>query len=74
MTSVGMASAENMATREPSRFKVVCEDCGSLSIKVEDPANSPSCTLVQCGRCHAVRGTLGELHEMARRGTDLFEF
>jgi hypothetical protein len=56
------------------RFKIVCEDCGSLSIKVADPANSPAATLVQCGRCSAVRGTVGDLHDLARRGTDLFEF
>lgn len=60
--------------REALRFKVVCEACGSLSIKVADPANAPASTPVHCGRCNAVRGTLGELQDMARRGTDSFEF
>ena len=59
---------------EASRFKIVCEACGSLSIKVADPANAPASTPVCCGRCNAVRGTLGELQDMARRGTDTFEF
>jgi hypothetical protein len=26
------------------------------------------------GRCNAVRGTLEELHDLARRGDDVFEF
>lgn len=69
-----MTSAEGADTRDQSRFKFVCEDCGSLSIKVVDPANAPATTLVQCGRCGAVRGTLADLRHLARRGGDLFEF
>jgi hypothetical protein len=69
--SVSMASIENTLEQ---RFKIVCEQCGSLSIKIADPANSPAATLVQCGRCDAVRGTVGDLHDLARRGTELFEF
>ena len=72
--SIAMMSAEDVATRQASRFKIVCEDCGSLSIKVADPANSPAATPVKCGRCGVVRGTLGELHDLARRSTDSFEF
>ena len=55
-------------------LKIVCEECGSLSIKVVDPATAPGTTSIQCGRCNAVRGTLADLHDLARRGTDLFEF
>jgi hypothetical protein len=69
-----MLSHENITAREPSRFKVVCEDCGSLSIKIKDPVNSPGTTPVQCGRCGAVRGTLAELHDLARSSADVFEF
>jgi hypothetical protein len=71
LMSVSMPSIENALEQ---RFKIVCEDCGSLSIKVADPAYSPAATLVQCGRCNAVRRTVGDLHDLARRGTDLFEF
>jgi hypothetical protein len=46
----------------------------SLSIKVADPVNAPGATPVQCGRCGAVRGTLAELRDLARRGDDVFEF
>ena len=61
-------------TREQSGFKAVCCDCGSLSIKVTDLVNAPGDTKIECGRCRAVRGTLAELHVLARRGGDIFEF
>jgi hypothetical protein len=55
-------------------FKVICDACGSLSIKHMDQADaSPACA-IQCGRCNAVRGTLAELHDLTRRGKDFFEF
>jgi hypothetical protein len=58
---------------ERSGFNVVCKDCGSLSIKVADPANAPRTTPVRCGRCGAVRGTLADLHQLAHRSGDAFE-
>ena len=61
-------------TSEQPGFKVVCCDCGSLSIKVTDLVNAPGDTKIECGRCRAVRGTLAELHVLARRGGDIFEF
>lgn len=65
---------EPLHAREQSRFKIVCDECGSLSIKVNDPATAPDDTVVRCGRCNAARGTLAELHDLARGSTDLFEF
>jgi len=66
---------EHFATpHERSGSKVVCSDCGSLSIKVADPVTAAGTTLVDSGHCNAVRGTLSDLHNLARRGTDLFEF
>jgi hypothetical protein len=62
------------ATRARSGFRIVCDCCGGLSIKMADPTTSPDTALVQCRRCDAVRGTLGELHDLARRATDVFEF
>jgi hypothetical protein len=66
-------AAERFPTpqRRPG-FKIVCEQCGSLSIKITDPVNSPVATPVRCGRCGVIRGTLAELHDVARRST--FEF
>ncbi len=60
--------------RERSGFKIVCNDCGSLSIKVADPVNAPGTTPVQCGRCGTIRGTLADLHDLALRSIDVFEF
>jgi hypothetical protein len=59
---------------ESAGFRFVCDRCGGLPIKMVDPVKSPATTVVQCARCDAVRGTLGELHELARRSTDVFEF
>lgn len=59
------------ATR--SGLKIVCEACGNLSIKAVDPA-APGETLIHCGHCNAVRGTLSDLRDLARRSTDVFEF
>jgi hypothetical protein len=59
---------------EQSGFKVVCCECGSLSIRMTDLVNAPEDTKIECGRCKAVRGTLAELHVLARRGNDVFEF
>ena len=57
---------------ENAGFKVVCDICGSLSIKLVDPAQVAS--VIHCGRCNAVRGTLADLQDLARRGKDVFEF
>jgi hypothetical protein len=54
-------------------LKIVCEVCGNLSIKAIDPASAPDLA-VYCGRCNAVRGTVADLRELARRSTDTFEF
>ncbi len=66
------AAQQNIA--EPSGFKVVCCDCGSLSIKATDFVNAPGDTKIECGRCKAVRGTLADLHVLARGGSNSFEF
>jgi hypothetical protein len=72
--SPDMPSAEETTSRERSQFKIVCDECGSLSIKIADPTNLPENALVQCGGCRAIRGTRKDLHALARRSTDLFEF
>jgi hypothetical protein len=60
---------------ERPKFKAVCDECGSLSIKISDPTNAPISTVVECARCNAPRGTLDALHDLARQGNrDLFEF
>ena len=71
--TISSTSADHML--EVPKFKIICDECGSLSIKVSDPVNAPPTTIVRCGRCNAARGTLDELHDVALRGkSDLFEF
>ena len=65
---------EDIAVSQGAGFKMVCDDCGSLSIKAADFAHASLATLIQCGRCSAVRGTLSELHVLARRSSGSYEF
>ncbi|MGZ5873498.1 MAG: hypothetical protein ACXWKP_15455 [Bradyrhizobium sp.] len=60
--------------QERRGLKVVCEECGNLSIKAIDPASATDLAKIYCGRCNAVRGTVADLRELARRSTDIFEF
>jgi len=46
-------------------FQMVCGDCGSLAIKIENPVRAPRETIVFCGDCGASRGTLGALRDLA---------
>ena len=68
----------NLDQRQPERrsgLKVVCEECGNLSIKPIDPASAPDdLAKIYCRRCNAVRGTVADLRALARRSTDAFEF
>lgn len=61
-------------TTGETEFKMVCDVCGSLSIKLSDPTLLASTTTIQCRRCDAVRGTLADLRDLAQRGKDVFEF
>lgn len=55
-------------------FKIICTDCGSLSIKATDPEHASDDTIIECRRCNAVRGTMADLHKLAQHSRDLFEF
>jgi transcription elongation factor Elf1 len=61
-------------TDERSAFKIVCDNCGSLSIKRTDLPAAASDAPIECGRCGAIRGTLADLQTLASQGTDQFEF
>lgn len=60
--------------RKPSGFKIVCDDCGSLSIKVADPVRARETTRVECVRCGVVRGTLADRRGLALSSSDIFQF
>src|ERR1700730_13229012 len=74
--SLVSTSMENVTTMNlqpqtaPTGFKIVCTDCGSLSIKATDPANTSTDTVIKCRRCSAVRGTVADLQVLARGGRD----
>jgi Zn finger protein HypA/HybF involved in hydrogenase expression len=56
------------------KFQFVCEACGSMTIKIDSPEQAAETTIVECGRCHSPRGTMGSLRDLARQGSDAFEF
>ena len=46
---------------------MVCADCGSLAIKIENPEKAFRDAIVYCGQCGASRGTVGALRDLAAR-------
>ena len=48
-------------------FQMVCGDCGSLAIKIENPVSASRETIVHCRDCGASRGTMGALRDLAVR-------
>jgi len=60
--------------QERPGLKVVCDECGNLSIKPIDPANALDSENIYCRRCNAVRGTVADLRDLAQRSADVFEF
>lgn len=62
------------ASQENCGLKIVCDACGSLSIQPIDPANAAEGAEIRCRRCNAIRGTVADLRDLARRATGEFEF
>jgi hypothetical protein len=48
-------------------FQMVCGDCGSLAIKIENPESASRNAIVYCADCGASRGTVGALRDLAVR-------
>ena len=48
-------------------FQMICGDCGSLAIKIENPVSASRKTIVHCGECGVSRGTVGALRDLAVR-------
>jgi hypothetical protein len=55
--------------RSNDDFQMVCDNCGSLTIKIENPVESSSDAVVNCGGCGSARGTLGALRDLAARSS-----
>ena len=50
-----------------AEFQMVCGECGSLTIKIENPESASREAIVYCGHCGASRGTMGGLRDLAVR-------
>jgi hypothetical protein len=48
-------------------FQMVCDNCGSLTIKIENPERASREAIVYCGDCGSSRGTMGALRDLAVR-------
>jgi hypothetical protein len=48
-------------------FQMVCDTCGCLGIKIENPEQASRETLVYCGDCGTSRGTVGALRDLSVR-------
>jgi hypothetical protein len=44
-------------------YKLVCEQCGSLTVVLPIEAQPDPCSLLKCGRCGSPKGTLQSLRE-----------
>jgi hypothetical protein len=60
-------SGESFNMDNNVEFQMVCGDCGSLAIKIENPVTASRKTIVYCGECGASRGTVGALRDLAVR-------
>jgi hypothetical protein len=47
--------------------QMVCGECGSFAIKIENPESASREAIVYCGDCGASRGTAGALRDLAVR-------
>jgi hypothetical protein len=52
---------------KPDEFKLVCENCGSLTVVLPIGANPSPNDVIKCGRCGSPRGTLLMLREKSLR-------
>jgi hypothetical protein len=57
-----------------AEFKLVCDNCNSVSIRIDVGEGAPPSTPIRCGHCDAPRGTLGNLRRLAsKRGSLPFD-
>jgi hypothetical protein len=61
-------------TLEKAGFKVICDRCGNLSVKLPELSQQVATSVIRCGKCGEARGTLEELQHLARHGSTDFEF
>jgi hypothetical protein len=50
----------------PLDFAVVCDNCGSVSVRSDYAEATPPSTIIKCNVCDSPRGTLGVLQSLAK--------
>jgi hypothetical protein len=50
-------------------FKLVCDDCGSLTVTLPFEADPDPQSILKCGRCGTERGTLQSLRERSLKSS-----
>jgi hypothetical protein len=58
-----MSVAANASLNDRQKFKLVCEQCGSLTVALPIEAQPGPCSVLKCGRCGSPRGTLQSLRD-----------
>jgi hypothetical protein len=53
----------NVALQDSQKYKLVCEQCGSLTVALPIEAQPNPCSILKCGRCGSPRGTLQSLRD-----------
>jgi hypothetical protein len=48
-------------------FQIVCNNCGGLAVKIENPVQASRESAVYCSDCGASRGSMGGLRDLAIR-------
>ncbi|MBT1512962.1 hypothetical protein KIP88_20950 [Bradyrhizobium sp. SRL28] len=63
MDKFDMGVEATVALMGGKAFKLVCEQCGSLTVALPVEAQPDPCSILKCGRCGSPRGTLQSLRE-----------
>ena len=66
-TNQAFLTARGFVMNNDVNFQMVCDTCGCLGIKIENPEQASRETLVYCGDCGNSRGTVGALRDLSVR-------
>src|SRR5258708_2006333 len=55
-------------------FKIVCSNCGALTINAVDLTGAAETAQIRYGRCDCHSWTVADLHDLARKNTGAVEF
>jgi hypothetical protein len=63
MGGFDMGVEAHVTLMDRQTFKLVCEQCGSLTVALPIEAQPDPCSILKCGRCGSPRGTLQSLRD-----------